>query len=471
MPPIEQPSREARERAVAIRALLQKPKNGDKVALLVQALIARDVDIHGKMLTNLSRKVQQMQDDQDNLTGECRHQDRLAKRMQAIEEDVQGLEELAKIGQRETSKSEEDQVSLRESLANAVEQHRAQMTEVNKTLESIQKVIKHLQQDTNEIRDRIRKAQSDFTPVPDDISKLKKAEANLVSKVEAMNIKLAQLSTDLDANVSKVDDTDSRLDKYSADVERNKLAIAEIKNQQGTHSDFFARLESNENALLQTFPDHKPPRGVESGCATSHLPRGNPSLAISDFTRIYHHYSERYRTERPESDPKFIKMFLEELNEHASCWFQRHLLDKYPNTVQLVDLDMGQRHPTVFIHLDGLDWKHIKHAAHRTDLRLLQTAVDEAITGPSHDLVMKQSARKRKEPDTELEPDANANAGIPEANNGPLQERRLRPAKNVQTSCSDRISPLGLENKFPANQRLVTKRGPSRVYNLRSRDV
>jgi hypothetical protein len=100
----------------------------------------------------------------------------------------------------------------------------------------------------------------------------------------------------------------------------------------------------------------------------------------------------------PDNEPEFIKKFLESLNLHVSCFFQRHLIELYPDKVRLIDLGVCQQPPSIFINLNSLGWMSVRRAVPRIkDLRALQLAFDKGICGPPESLASKQDIQTTTE--------------------------------------------------------------------------
>ncbi|KAI1262940.1 hypothetical protein F5Y18DRAFT_137066 [Xylariaceae sp. FL1019] len=90
-----------------------------------------------------------------------------------------------------------------------------------------------------------------------------------------------------------------------------------------------------------------------------------------------------------------ITYFLRILNQHASCYLQRRLLELCPENVNVANLPNGSNSPRIFINYEGLSWYQVKHVVHNLGgLGRLQVAVNEQWTGPA------QVSKKRKRTST-----------------------------------------------------------------------
>lgn len=98
-----------------------------------------------------------------------------------------------------------------------------------------------------------------------------------------------------------------------------------------------------------------------------------------------------YKSTKVDNEPQFIKTFLNEINIHSSCALQRHLLNIYPKKVTLRPPEVSQQPPNIFIELLGMRWKDIRRAIPKIhDLRSLQWAVNEGISGPTQAYISQQ---------------------------------------------------------------------------------
>lgn len=96
-------------------------------------------------------------------------------------------------------------------------------------------------------------------------------------------------------------------------------------------------------------------------------------------------------------------MFLNKINVHVSCALQRHLLEIYPRKVVLVSLEIDQQPSTIFIKLGGMRWNDIRRAIPKIkDLKSLQLALDNGISGPTHKEILRQRDQKFRASTQEL---------------------------------------------------------------------
>lgn len=219
MPSAHEPSAEACRKIATLRGLLQQQISRQRVAPLVTVLMARDVDIHGRMLSDLRNKVKLME---ENLGSESEHSGRVVGRMHDIERDAKDLRQLIQADEQRDIDARADHDQLRVELTDAIKQISADMSSLGNHLRIIEGAIQGQQQATNEVKEIIDTAGQRIvglqgginelkdgfdampvaTPITECIAKLKEKMANCVDRglKNAENIKnfLAAITTKLD---------------------------------------------------------------------------------------------------------------------------------------------------------------------------------------------------------------------------------------------------------------------------------
>ncbi|RYC58551.1 hypothetical protein CHU98_g7657 [Xylaria longipes] len=328
MPPAQQPSIKTGRKAAVLRELLQQPSSKHSVAPLVAAIMARDVDIHERMLTDLGNRVQQME---GSLSSESGHTRRLLEQMQHIEENAKSLKELIQADRQRNIDARPDADQLKVVLTEALNQHFAEITGVGQHLETIQEAIEGQQQATNQVKgilnafgQRIDSLECGISGLKDYLEKVPFA-APIIERI----VKLKN--------------------QTSKDAEIIKLSLAAMK----TNPDPQEELEhataqpTNDTHMLADCP-------IGQSEPTTEQPDLEEWPAITDFVTIYENFLEIYKSQKPEDDLKFIEAFLLEVNEvniHVSCALQRYLLETYPKKVALISPEVGQQYPDIFVKL------------------------------------------------------------------------------------------------------------------------
>ncbi|KAI0486531.1 hypothetical protein F4859DRAFT_373197 [Xylaria cf. heliscus] len=371
MLPAQQANGEARRRVAILRGLLQQLQqlsSKDNVAPLVAAITARDVDIHGRMLTDLGNTMRQIQ---SSLDSNSEHTARVREQMHRIDQDVKSLQELTQEDSQRGIDTRQDPDQLRAELAAAINQLATDTTRSRQPLQALQEAIEGLHQIISQQREiidafgqRIESLQCDISVVRDGLEKEPFATPVLerIAKIEEMIVRY--------------------FPRDSEDAETIKPSPSTIK----TTPDHQGVLEHPINQPIND-------THALGGDPTSQIeptPK-QPNLAdwpaIVDFITTYERYLENYKSDKPDDDLKFIESFLDELtkvNIHASCAFQRYLLETYPKKVVLISSEVGQQSPDIFVKLVRMRWSDIRRAiAKHKDLRIFQWASNDGILGPS----------------------------------------------------------------------------------------
>jgi hypothetical protein len=392
----QQPDEEAQRasegarRAAAIRTLLQLPKNREKIDSLVVACLARDIDIHERLQRSLDQRLQKLE---ANLNPESKHARDLFVRRHELERDMESLRQLVENDNRSATVTERQ--NQLDELAECIKQQRTDLLEVMQSLKLVWRAIEERRQAATTFKGHIgslaqtvQGLQRDIGAFLDNIKLQPKMKRNIEDITEVKEIVSSFLS-----NADK-------------GIENLRLAIADTQNKRDTRENVLAFVglveeakDINTNAHA---PNHQPiiqgkqyHRHLDSILIVSRAnenkePRPEPERpvaetppAVLNFIATYDRFQERYKSKPPKSEPDFIKKFLNRLNVHVSCFFQRHLQLRYPGKVPLDTSGCGQPLSDIFIDLNGLKWMDIRHAMSRIeDLWQIQWAVNEGISGP-----------------------------------------------------------------------------------------
>ncbi|KAI3329263.1 hypothetical protein HD806DRAFT_519489 [Xylariaceae sp. AK1471] len=336
------------------------------------------------------------------LEPESDHTCDLLIRMHEVEKDAKGLRQLVEKNDWTATETERKEAQLNK-LTDSIKQHVTEMAEVMQGLKIIEEAIEEgrqatnavkggleplaqavqdLQRDINEIRNDHTKVQPDIKRNTEDITKMKESTANFSRNLEK-------------------------------DIEDFKLAIADIKDKHDTHEKLLARVGPIEKAMDQSTNDnHASDQPPNSQGPEPERPAAQAPPAVLDFVAIYERFKQQYKSKAPEYEPDFIKKFLKRLNVHVSCYFQRYLRLKHPDMVPLVTPGFGQPFPSIFIDLSHLQWMDIRRAINRMkDLRYLQWAFDEGLSGLPENSTLKQGIQQQKE--SGREPDGEQDLPVP----------------------------------------------------------
>ncbi|KAI1125939.1 hypothetical protein F5Y10DRAFT_294213 [Nemania abortiva] len=373
-PPPQQPETETSRKVAALRGFLQKETSRTRVAPLVSSLIARNIDIHERMLTDLRNKFQQMK---DSLSSESEHADRVSKRLQNIEHDVKSLRQLIQEnGQRDVKDGANiDQVKT--ELVDAVQQVATKTTSLEKHLQTIEAAIEGQRQTTDGIKGNLDTTAQHIVVLQHDIEKLKSNPDK-----ESVATSVLDSIAKLEEKIAKHFDQNSEPDiKHYLETITTNLDLVKNSSYQCPINSKTGQSINNEDHTSR--PGHSITTSQEHELATSNQPDLQSWPAIVDFIATYEHFREIYKSKEISNETQFMKAFLSKINVHVSCALQRHLLDIYPNKAALVSLKVGQQPPIIFIRLGRMRWNDIRRAIPKiTDLKSLQWAVDEGISGP-----------------------------------------------------------------------------------------
>ncbi|KAI0451468.1 hypothetical protein F5B21DRAFT_487171 [Xylaria acuta] len=368
MPPAQRPSTETSRNVAMLRGFLQQSGSKHRVAPLVAAIMARDVDIHERMLTDLGNRMQQME---KGLSGRSEHTTRVLERMQHVEQDAKSLRELIQADGQRNIDARLDPDQLKAELTEAINQHSTEITSVGQRLQTIQEAIKGQQQTANQVKEildtfgkRIESLQSDISGLKDGIDKVPFA-APITERIAKLEERIVKC-----------------LDQNSNDAEITKLSLAAVKMNPDPQ-------EELEHVTDQPTNDTHIPGDCPTGQSEPNPEQ--PDLeewpAIADFVTVYENFLESYKSKKPGDDLKFIEAFLDEINQvnvHVSCALQRYLLETYPKKVILITSEVRQQYPGIFIELVRISWNDIRRAiAKLRDLRIFQWASNDGISGPS----------------------------------------------------------------------------------------
>ncbi|KAI0553623.1 hypothetical protein F4679DRAFT_529904 [Xylaria curta] len=372
MPPVQQPGTETAGKVSVLRGLLQQPSSKQTVTPFVAAVMARDVDIHERMLTDLRDKVQQME---GSLGNESKHTSRLLERMNRIEQDANSLQELVKGDREKDIDARFDPDQLKIVLSEVINQHFTEITTVGKHLQTIQEAIEEQGRITNRVKEtldtfgqRTESLQWNISGLKDGLEKvlLPAPIIERIAKIEERMVKY--------------------LDRSSKDAEFIKRSLAAVETNQDPQGEL-------EHTTCQPADDNQPLSDCLSDQRKHNIGEPSPKQpdleewpAIADFVTVYQKFLESYKSKKPEDDLKFIEAFLDEITEvnvHVSCALQRYLLEMYPKKIALISSEVSQQRPNIFIKLVRMRWNDVRRAISVKDLRTFQWASNDDISGPS----------------------------------------------------------------------------------------
>ncbi|KAI1431707.1 hypothetical protein GGR50DRAFT_43873 [Xylaria sp. CBS 124048] len=356
----EPPNTDTHQRIARLRELLKQPSSKDRVAPLVTALMARDVDLHERMLTDLANRVQQIEaSTQSEDTG------RLLERMQNIEEDAKSLRQLiTEVGQSVTE-TKADQRQLQVELTNAIDQNRARIVDAEQQLEAIGE----------------------------------KTEERLKTNAEIMEI-LGAMAKNRQRLQRNVDEIKNALEGMQPTPVSEKMTkVFKLTAEYLNHTSFIAGMESKQGTGDGPTGNISAWKGSVEEAIDQSTDGNEPHLyefpAITDFLVIYDQFVEIYKYTPPKNESQFIQSFLGSLNVHVSCAVQRQLLKICPSKAALATVHADQSASNIFIDLGRMDWKTIRRAIPKIkDLRILQWALNEGLTGPPPSRTAKEEKKQ-----------------------------------------------------------------------------
>ncbi|TRX97553.1 hypothetical protein FHL15_001308 [Xylaria flabelliformis] len=388
MPPIQQPSTEASGKVSVLRELLQQPSSKQIVAPFVAAIMARDVDIHERMLADLRDRVQQMEGGLSNeskhtsrllervqqvegdLSNESKHTSRLLERMHLIEQDAKSLQELVKGDREKDIDARFDPDQLKVVLSEAINQHCTEITTVGQRLQTIQEIMEEQKQITNRVKEildifgqRTESLQGNISGLKDGLERVP-LPAPIIERIAEFEERMVKY-----------------LDRSSKDAEIIKRSLAAVQTIQDPQGGV-------DHTTCQPIDNNQSPSDYRSD-QSKPSPK-QPDLeewpAIADFVTVYQRFLESYKSKKPEDDLKFIEAFLEEITEvnmHVSRALQSYLLEMYPKKIVLISSEVGQQRPDIFIKLVRVRWNDVRRAIAVKDLRAFQWASNDDMSGPS----------------------------------------------------------------------------------------
>lgn len=165
-----EPGTEAMHKIDTLRRLLQQQSGRHRIAPLVTALMARDVDIHERMLSDLKNKVKHIE---ENLESESEHSGRVVERMQDIERDAKDLRQLIQADEQRDIDARAHHDQLRAELTDAIRQVSADMSSLGNHLQIIEGAIEGQQQATNEVKEIVDTAEQRIAGLQGGINELK----------------------------------------------------------------------------------------------------------------------------------------------------------------------------------------------------------------------------------------------------------------------------------------------------------
>ncbi|KAI1736896.1 hypothetical protein F4680DRAFT_468787 [Xylaria scruposa] len=367
MPPVQQPGTETGGKVSVLRGLLQQPSSKQTVAPFVSAIMARDVDIHERMLADLRDRVQQME---GSLGSESKHTSRLLERMQHIEQDAKSLQELVKEDREKDIDAKFDPDQLKDVLSEAINQHFTEITTVGQHLQTIQEAMEEQGRITNRVKEtldtfgqRTESLQWNISGLKDSLEKVL-LPAPIIERIAMLEERMVKY-----------------LDRGSKDAEIIKRSLAIVETNQDPQGEFdhtTCQPVDDNQSLSDCPPDQNGPSPKQ--------PDLEEWPAIADFVTVYQKFLSSYKSKKPKDDLKFIEAFLDEITEvnvHVSCALQRYLLEMYPKKIALISSETGQQRPDIFIKLIRVRWNDIRRAMAVKDLRAFQWASNDDISGPS----------------------------------------------------------------------------------------
>ncbi|TGJ84864.1 hypothetical protein E0Z10_g3932 [Xylaria hypoxylon] len=431
MPPPQQASAETSDNVANLHKLLQRPVNKDRIGPLVMAMLSHDIDIHATHLTALDNKVQQIKGSQSE------HATHISEHMHKIERDLLSLLQLIPADEQKTKDITADIHQLKDRITEAMAQCHIESTGVKQDLKVISEAMERQQQASNKVADTSETVGQHIANITRDVNEIK----DVIEKMSS-NPLMVELGRKIEEKMTSSLD---QISKMSSDIEDAKLSLAAIETKQGLYGNLAcekpAENDFDESIINDRTQDHSP-TGQEVAKPQRLGLQGWP--IIVQFVEIYEQFKETYKSKKPENETQFIETFLNKIGVHVSCVVQRHLLEMYPNRVALVTLDVDQQTQSIFIQLRRLRWNHIRTAIPKIeDLRALQWASDQKLTGPPQSLILKQGDQKRRAPTEEyVGTEQNISTSI-----HPQKRHRRLSRKNSKVSVSALLTD-GLSESF-----------------------
>ncbi len=216
----QQADAETRGKINTLRTLLQEPSNGDRVGPLVTALLARDVDIHAKMLTDLGNRVKQIG---ETLGNDSEHTGRIAERIHNIEQDAMSLRQLIQASEQRDIGTKADLYQLNTRLTEAIKHSHTEMTGFEQSLQVVREVMEKQQQADNGVVETLGTLGQHMTSLQCVVHELKNGLEKL------------SFNTPTTKSIEKLVERMTKcFDQNSNDARDIKLSLAAIGNQVDT---------------------------------------------------------------------------------------------------------------------------------------------------------------------------------------------------------------------------------------------
>lgn len=132
--------------------------------------MARDVDIHGRMLSDLRNKMKRME---ESLGSESEHSGRVVERMHDIERDAKDLRQLIQADEQRDIDARADHDQLKTELTDAIRQISADMSSLGNHLRIIEAAVEGQKQATNDVKGIIDTAGQRIAGLQGGINELK----------------------------------------------------------------------------------------------------------------------------------------------------------------------------------------------------------------------------------------------------------------------------------------------------------
>ncbi|GAP87370.2 hypothetical protein SAMD00023353_2700410 [Rosellinia necatrix] len=232
----QQTGTEASHKVAALRGLLENPSIKPRIAPLVTLLMARDVDIHGKMLADLGSRVEQMK---GSLDEESEHASRVSQRLHDIQQDANALRQIIQQDGRGDPDIGVDPEKLKFALTEAIKQNSTEVTRIGQRIMAVEKLIERQQQSSNGIKGILDTVGQGMESLQRDLNDLKHGFKEIPSTAPIL-----QDMSILEGRVERC------LDQSSKDAEDIKLSLAAITTQPG-YDENLARGCLSDSPVLQ----------------------------------------------------------------------------------------------------------------------------------------------------------------------------------------------------------------------------
>ncbi|KAI0974362.1 hypothetical protein F4678DRAFT_486221 [Xylaria arbuscula] len=287
-----------------LRQLLQKSSNEDKVGPLVTALLAGKVDSHARMLADLANTLKKWE---EIIGNKPEHRIYVAERIDKIEQDVLGLQQLIQSSPQKDIATKADVHRLGARLTEASELSHSKTHDFEECLQLIRARIEGLTRAANEVAEFKRATENTIASVLRDVHKWKGAVEKVTSDTPILKRVVGNVNRAMEL-----------LDQTSDGAGNVRLSLTAIGYQQDTHNNL-ARGRLAESELERSGIHSDPPHN--SSASQSHLKTQNPNprdrSAVTDFIATYESWKSVYKSRKPNSDAGFIEKFLKTLNLHS----------------------------------------------------------------------------------------------------------------------------------------------------------